>query len=832
MSKNEEIIFKLKEVMPQKGERTKTLAGKISSLLIQLPALVKYINEPNSSIREDIFYDLGRYISYQKIHKGKIIQHIYEGDNYFYMIVTGKVAKIGVKYKRSHMSFREYILHLTKLQILDEHFLISDCIEKNKEIFPFKIEKNMVKLFQQIQVFDFNEELKKLIDKINNSKWEEEHENIEDFLNLINPEFLYGKEYFLSKEMKFPVLIPHYYEKEILGPNSFIGYLYKSKGIKELSAYICINNTDILYLDKSILPLGCKLINIYAYKLNSSLIENIFKKYIIFENTSLDYLTKNYSNYFQIIPIKKGEKLVSQNCPHEGLFFVNKGGFQLRTKKSYYELQELIFSLRDSLDTFKNYISYIKKRELDDLNDKLNDLKSNSLYKHPLFVIKASEKKDIIFSTYHAPQIIGLNEFYDIKTGINHFSLYCITEEAEVYFLPNELVNNLLSIDSIYKCIAHIVEEKVQSLIFGIKKYKSLYEEKFIKFFALPKLLNNDNNNELNEKKNNTLIIPPLLSQNNDKDNLRIHQDENYNIRKKKPIQINNDNSRYNIIKKKLLNLNRNKKKQNLNLRNDSINLFSVLNLKENKLSSANKNQNKSVSYLESNTNLTNLNLAISRNDILKYKKKLSKITSNLDIKKNNLNIINKNKQVDKNFSHSFDIDTFSPINNNYTPHFEKKKLIKFDGFKLSKDNPNKIKLKSISNIKLNQINKIKPLINDNTKNEEFINKLKFNNKYNEELSKDINKAKDKEADDDFNNLNIKDINEKNINLNTIDNIYNNFSLDKMKLYIVKGKRVTLRNSLANEKDIRLFQKLNNINPMQPPDSYNNNKKNDINKLG
>ena len=113
MSNNEEILLKLKEVMPQKGERTKTLSGKISSLLMQLPALVKYINEPNPSLNEDIFYDLGRYISYLKLKKGKIVQQISQGDNYFYMILTGKVAKIGIKYKKSNISFREYIIHLT-----------------------------------------------------------------------------------------------------------------------------------------------------------------------------------------------------------------------------------------------------------------------------------------------------------------------------------------------------------------------------------------------------------------------------------------------------------------------------------------------------------------------------------------------------------------------------------------------------------------------------------------------------------------------------------------------------------------------------------------------
>ena len=105
--------------------------------------------------------------------------------------------------------------------------------------------------------------------------------------------------------------------------------MFKSKGIRELSAFICIDNADILFIDKSLFPSGCKLINIFEQRFNYSLINNIFKKYIIFENTRIDYLTKNYSNYFRHIHIKKGERLISQGTPREGIFFLNKGEFQL-----------------------------------------------------------------------------------------------------------------------------------------------------------------------------------------------------------------------------------------------------------------------------------------------------------------------------------------------------------------------------------------------------------------------------------------------------------------------------------------------------------------------
>lgn len=802
MTKNEEIIFKIKEVLPQKGERTKTLAGKISSLLIQLPELVKYIDEKNPELNKDIFYDLGRYIDYHRFTKGKIIQHIAQGDNYFYMIVTGKVAKIGIKYKKSNMSFKEYILHLTKLQLLDEYFLMGDCIEKNKEIFPFKLEKNMIKLFQQIQNFDFDKELKKIIKKIQGSKWAKEHEDINDFLELINPEFLYGKEYFLSKDMKFPILIPHYIKKEILGPNSFIGYLFKSKGIKELSTYICINNSDVLYIDKSVFPPGCRLINIFEQKFNYSLINNIFKKYIIFENISISFLTKHYSNYFRLVHVKKGEKLITQGTPHEGIYFVNKGRFQLRTFKSYYELQELIFSLRDSLDTFTNYISFIKKREFDDLNNKGNSQKNIEMYKHPLFVIKSSEKKDIIFATYHAPKIIGLNEFYDIKTGINHFSLYCQSEDAEIYFLPIELFNNLLSIDTVYKIIAHMVEERVENLIFGIKRYKSLYEADFLKYFSLPKITNNNNNSnnnncEISDKK---ILNFSNILQNNNHESKNTSEEEN-NLKKYNIIpQINSEiinQPKYNIIKKKLFNFGRKRNQLNNSLKNNSLDVFSFVNLKENRISST-KNQNKSISYLENKEEIKKFRIY--------YPHKLFKAGSQNNIKKNIFDLINKNNSVDKNISK--DKVGYSPERRNLN---EKSRILNLKEMIANQENRGKIKLKSIPGIKIN-LTKTKPLENDNSKIEESSSSSK-----DEDKTEDLNEKEKEQIKENANKL-INELNKKKVSLNVVENIYNNYSynINQKKLLMLNGKNITFRNSLANINDISKFNSRFSVKPMIP----------------
>ena len=553
MSDVKKLILNIKEVLSsQNEERSKVIIEKMSLLLMQLPELEKYINEKNPEVKNSIYNELGRYINYNKFHSGKILKRICEGDTFFYMILTGEIAKIGIKYKKLIITFKDYILHLSKLQLLEEYFLLNDCIEKNYEIFPFKIEKNIIKSFKKIQAFDFKNELEIIKSEINNSKWSNNKNNIDDYLSLVNFSFLEGKIKFLSKEMKFPVILPYYIKDEILTGNSFIGTLLKSKGIKEFYSYICTKKTDVLFIDKSLVAPGSKLINIYENRLNYPLIENLIKKNLIFKNANTDYLIKNYSKYFSLIKIKKDEMLITQGRPHEGVFFINKGIFQLKTQKSYIELQELIFSLRDSLDSFSNYISDIKNRENDDLNYKGKSIE-NKLYNHPMFLIKASEKKEITFAIYHAPQIIGLNESFDNKTGIYHFSLYCISDDSEVYFLPNDIFRSLLSIDCVYKNIAILIEEKVKFFLFRIKKFKYQFElayERFISLSYYSKIHSPDKREKQNFKSCSNFLSSDSKSRETINKNIIFNYNSNntlYSNDNKIEIETNND------INKKIL---------------------------------------------------------------------------------------------------------------------------------------------------------------------------------------------------------------------------------------------------------------------------------------
>ena len=630
MSEIKKLIFNIKEVLSsQIEERSKAIIEKMSLLLKQIPELEKYINENNPEIKNSIYNELGKYINYNKFHSGKILKRICEGDTFFYMILTGEVAKIGIKYKKLIITFKDYIMHLSKLQLLEEYFLLNDCIEKNYEIFPFRAEKNIIKSFKKIQGFNFKNELQLIKSEINNSKWNTNKNNIDDYLSLLNFSFLEGKINFLSKEMKFPVILPYYVKDEILFENSFIGTLLKNKGIKEFYSYICTKKTDVLYIDKSLIAPGSKLINIYEKRFNYPLIEDIIKKNLIFKNANIDYLIKNYGKYFSLIKIKKGEMLISQGRPHEGVFFINKGVFELKTRKSYIELQELIFSLRDSLDSFTNYISDIKNRENDDLNSRGKNTE-NKLFNHPMFIIKSNEKKEITFATYHAPQIIGLNESFDNKTGIYHFSLYSLSDDAEVYFLPNDIFSSLLSIDCIYKNIAILIEEKVKFFLFRIKKFKYQFElayERFISLSKYSKIHNVDRREKQNFKSCSILLSSDSKSLN--KNTSMSYNSNNTIYNNDNKIEIENNN----IINKKIL-------------------CFTPLSTKEKNKNILNLNNNFNLSPININKNINKINIHefhSPKNYTIRDEIRM-KNPSTVNISKSLYNISDKNESINDNY--------------------------------------------------------------------------------------------------------------------------------------------------------------------------------------
>ena len=501
--------FKQLNSSKKSEDNTKLLSEKFSSELSTILELMTHIDNIESKEKKIILGELGTFMQIKEFYKGHFFRKIYETNNDFIMLLKGKIMEFEVKYINISMSFQEFILFVTNLFLLDEKFLYWDCIEKNCEAFPFNIFKyfinnwfdgikipkekknnnkkwireiNVIEICKELNMknFDFGEELKKLKKKIAKSYWkkfdtnnkkltEEEYSNlIKSFFEIYNSNInIENKEKSLSKEVKYKVCLPYFFKKRIIKPISFIGDLNRPIQMKNYSSFVCLNDCFAIYINKlKISPKRLLYKYIYNNKVNY-IAENLFKKHFLFENISVDYLN-TFGRYMSIININKNEILFKQGEPHKGIYIIIKGNVQLDTYRSYKDLMYVNFLLMHSLDYCSNFISNMKKKEIEfnkknktylngyyDYNSDLNNIMKNQIFKE-----KSIIKNNIIFFIYKKHDIIGLGEIYDYKKKINIFTAKSISDNTEIIFIPNEVFQALLSCESIYNKCGIITEEK------------------------------------------------------------------------------------------------------------------------------------------------------------------------------------------------------------------------------------------------------------------------------------------------------------------------------------------------------------------------------------
>lgn len=710
------IIKKLKILTFYKIEKTKVLSETIAKYLQILPELKNYVNENIPENESKIFFELGKYLQYHKYKKGKFIKHSYDLDNFFYMVLSGKVAKIDIKYCRMYLSFKEYLKHLIKLKLLEENYIYRKCIKKNKKVFPFDENINVLTT-KEINIEHYQELIKNIKDEINNSFWikNKNNINIQDFLSLYNPEIINSKFDFNGKEAKYPAYLPVYIFDKILTPISFIGQLTKPKEIRFLSSYICLNNSDIFYIEKSEIDKNNNLYNLFQRRVSEDVVQKLFKNHFFFKEVDNSFLIKNYSKYFYVLKLEKGQKLIQQNTPYEGIYFIKEGIFQLKTIRSYNELNDLRFSVMHSLDNFpKIYSSYQKKINNIEKKNKNNE---KNIYQglDQDQIAKFNEKKEISFKAYLSNDVVGLNDIYDNITGLNNFTVECLSDEAEVYYLPKEIVTSMLANDEINSKVGEFIGEQCLLHISEINKYKASFEET-IQFES-----NNYKENKHLFKIRNSFIFKKYK-------NKKYHS---LHFRAKKNLSIG------------FANFKTNNTNSSTNKSNNSINYFNTFNKTQisnnSNMKIIAKKKNKKYPYL----NLNNIN----------YKNKEEKKESLLDAPNG---IKNRNNYY-KTFSHF------------YTPRTNKSTDIKVQVCGLYLTDKKKTEPQGINEENKNRINNIKEQFND-TLNEFHKRKLLFNKTY----SKGILKNGSKRYDDQIhlklnNNENKFKSSEKKIKFCSID---------------------------------------------------------------
>lgn len=484
----------LKELINSSEKKSTALSETIASNLKKIPEIKQYINENNKENESKIFFELAKYLKYNRYKKGNFIKHTYESDNFFYMIFSGNIAKIDIKYIRTYFTFEDYLKHLIKLKLLGEHYVYKKCLKKNKRIFPFD-ENIDILTTKDINLKHYDDLIKKIKNEINNSPWYQEGKeinSIQDFIELYNPKISDNEYTFNRNENKYPTFLPIYIFDKYLKPISFIGQLTKPKGIKLLSAYVCLSSSSVFYINKTEIDSFNNLFTLFQKNVSEDVIKKLFEGHFLFQDTDIDFLSKNYSRYFYIQNYTKGQKLIEQNRPKGGIFFINKGEFQLKTKRTYHELNELKFKIIQSLD-IKNKNSLIQINKTSTTN-------YENIYQglNPIQMEKLNKEREISFNIYKFSEVVGLNDLYDSKTGLYNFSIECISDEGEVYFLPEEILTSLITNETIKKNMDELVEKQCKMLLreidnkkklieYNIKRISSKYKERSTKGFYLIK---------------------------------------------------------------------------------------------------------------------------------------------------------------------------------------------------------------------------------------------------------------------------------------------------------------------------------------------------------
>ena len=598
-------------------DNSRLLSEKFSSELSTISELISHIDNTDTIGKKTILSELGTFMQIKEFNKGHFFRKIYETNNDFMMLLRGKIMEFEIKYINISMSFQEFILFVIKLYLLNEKFIYWDCIEKNCEAFPFNIFKyfidnwsdgikmpeeeknsgkkwikdiNVIEICKELNMknFDFEEELKKIKNKINKSYWknfdannkkltEAEYSNlIKSFFEIYNSNIDIENKEKSIKDVKYKVCLPYFFMKRIIKPISYIGDLNRPIQLKNYSSLVCLNDCFIIYINKlKINPTRLLYKYIYNNKVNY-IAENLFKKHFLFKNINVDYLN-TFGKYMTVINMNKNEILFKQGEPHKGVYIVINGSVQLDTYQSYKDLIYVNFLLMHSLDYCPNFISNMKKKEMEMKKNKsyLNgyyDYNSdlNNLMKNPIFKEKAIIKDNIIFYIYKKNDIIGLGEFYDYKNKINIFTAKAISNDTEIIFIPNEVFQALLSCDLIYNQCGIITVENKSIFNRCIDKYKKLFEKKIESLinkkkirminkktknkeniFKIIKKIGFDTKNNCNFTGGNILkfnkINNKIQSEENDKINRSYHEKGNLTLlNKDNDINIENNNNQEN----------------------------------------------------------------------------------------------------------------------------------------------------------------------------------------------------------------------------------------------------------------------------------------------
>ncbi len=461
------------KVPPDKRTNGQNL--RILSILKSLKPLIDYLDEPVKKELDKILFKLAENITYLELPKGSTLKKLGDEDSFFYILIKGKVAELSIRYSKIFLTIKEYFLHLMKLQILQENFLLTECLSRNNNV--YNMPNDPISYCKNLKAFNFEEYFHTLKKSIITNEWFH-HYNINEFIKLINckkkiKDLNIEKE--INKEPEYAFIIPEYVFSKFIFNGSFIDTLTEPKHVKELYTYITVQRSKLGCLDKY------KINNLDYYKnIHSNqkdCLEKLFKELFIFQGINIKFLMDNFSSFFKYKLVNKGVNIIKQDSPHYGIYLIKNGEFEVKTKRTINEINGIIHSLSHSLDDFKNYLSEFKCEKDKNLKNESESI-SNPVLGSSEFISLLNQKKEFFLISIDKNQIVGFNDFYDYKSGNNLFNVECVSDIGEIYFVPNTIANSLInSYEIIHHKIALRVEQRAKYFIRNLIAQKEKFEK-------------------------------------------------------------------------------------------------------------------------------------------------------------------------------------------------------------------------------------------------------------------------------------------------------------------------------------------------------------------
>ena len=392
------------------------------------PDLTKFINlkeTPESSHK--LLIEFTWVLFYKYLKKNIILKRASENEEFFYVLLGGKILRLNIIYEKESVTIEEYLIYLFKLKIIHEKEILHKCRLLNN--FYADIDgENLQSFCKENPQFNYEKLREMAKSEIINlgfriEDFQEEKINIhsvEDYMKILSVKS--HIRLFNNGIKATPRLYIGKYVKS--------GYILKGQSIgnltKELlsdnSTYISIENCDIGFINKkqSNLKILCKLIVDKKIRILTE-----FKKdFFIFNKITDNIFNNEIVPHFEYKQFHQGEKIFIQGSLYEGIYLIEKGEVNIYLNSSVNDIGNYISKIKYSLCGFKEYISILnmKKKNPNDeilVKPKIIDEKT-SLTKEKRDILNEINKYDII--TIPEYSIFVTNKLYDYKTVLYYFS--------------------------------------------------------------------------------------------------------------------------------------------------------------------------------------------------------------------------------------------------------------------------------------------------------------------------------------------------------------------------------------------------------------------------